>query len=187
MVSRNLIHRAVRRDRIRSGFQDVFLRFRMRIVIVGFEEEPLLLLIARPRLRANEMPTAVKLFAVEFEGKVALGIALCRIALRPPESAVPDHDGAPAIFPFRNDPFEIAIIDGVIFDMDGKALDLRIEARPFRDSPAFVNAVEFETEVVMKPARSVFLNDEAKIGAGFLNGRRLAQASWRNPACPGSG
>ena len=107
----------------------------------------------------------MKFFAVELESKMTLGVPLCRVAFRSPEPAVPDHDGAPAIFPLRNDPFEIAIIDGVILDMDSKAFDMRIEARPFRDSPTFVDAVEFETEVVMKPARSVFLNDEAKIGA----------------------
>ena len=187
MFSRDLIHRAVCRHQIWSRLQDVFLRFRVRELVIRFEEEPLLLLLTRPRLRANQMPTAVKLFAVELESKVTLGVALCRIALRSPETAIPDHDGSPAIFPFRDDPFEIAIVDGVIFDVDGKALDLRIEARPFRDSPALVNAVEFETEVVMKAARSVFLNDEAKIGAGFLTDACSARASWRNPVFPGNG
>ena len=140
----------------------------MREFILGFEEEPLLLLIAPPWLGADEVPTAVKFFAIEFEGKVALGVPFCRVAFWAPEPTVPNHDRAAAIFAFRNEPFEIAVIDGVILDMDGKALDMRIEARPFRDSPAFVDAVEFETKIVMKPSSRVFLNDEAEIEARVL-------------------
>ena len=45
-----------------------------------------------------------------------------------------------------------------VFDMDGKALFTRIEARPPGHRPAFHDAVEFEAQVVMQPPGRMLLN-----------------------------
>ena len=84
-----------------------------------------------------------------------------RILDRLPGAAVPQHDGAAAILALRDVPFEAAVFERVVLDVDGETLFRRIEARPPRHRPALQNAVELEPEIVVQPRRGVLLNDEA--------------------------
>src|SRR5690348_7465968 len=80
------------------------------------------------------------------------------IELGRPRPPVPDHDRAGPIFALRDDTFEVTILERVIFDMDGKPLFARDEARTFRHGPALQDAIELEAEVVMKPAGGMLLD-----------------------------
>ena len=47
----------------------------------------------------------------------------------------------------------------MILDVNGETLLVGVEARAARDRPALHDAVELEPQIVMQPARGVFLND----------------------------
>src|SRR5580704_17389339 len=85
---------------------------------------------------------------------------LLRIGLRLPSAAVPDDHRARAIFALRNISLEIKVFDRVVLGADRKPLFAGREARAFGDRPAFQNSIHLEPQIVMKPARRVFLNDE---------------------------
>ena len=53
-----------------------------------------------------------------------------RIALRHPVAAVPQLHRAAAILAFRNGPFEVAVIERMVLDLDRQPLVVRIERRP---------------------------------------------------------
>jgi hypothetical protein len=48
----------------------------------------------------------------------------------------------------------------MVLDVDGEALDLGPDRRPFGDRPALQHAVHLQTEVVVKPPGGVLLDDE---------------------------
>ena len=120
---------------------------------------------------AYQVPTALEPFAVQTEGKIAALEVALGIAERFPRPLVPKHNGAAAILPLRNGPFEGAVVEGMILDMDGKALVFGIEAWSFGDRPAFEDAVQLKPEIIMKARRCVLLNEVAETG---LLGPRLA-------------
>src|SRR5205823_8312675 len=63
------------------------------------------------------------------------------------------------VLSFGDDAFEGTVLDGMIFDLDGEALDGGIEAGALRDGPAFQDAVQFQAEIVVKPTGVVLLYD----------------------------
>jgi hypothetical protein len=73
----------------------------------------------------------------------------------------------PPYSPFRYRALEVAIGEGVIFDVNGQALVRGIEAGSLGDRPAFEGAVHLKTEVVMKPSCRVLL-DKVRISGGSL-------------------
>ena len=165
----DFLHRAPGCHRIGRLLQNIPLRSRLGIVVAGLKQQPLFFFLARTTPRADQVPAPLQLLAIEFECEVALFVALHRIAFWPPKPAIPDHDRAAAIFAFGDDPFEIAIIDGVILDMDGEALFLRIEARPFGHRPALEDAPKFKPEIVMQAPRGMLLNHEAQPFLAFCS------------------
>ena len=92
--------------------------------------------VALARTHAHEMPATVQFIAIEHEIEVALGVALVRVAVRDPAATIPDHDGAPTIFAFRDRALERIVFDRMVFDLNGQALLAGIEARAARDRPA---------------------------------------------------
>ena len=105
--------------------------------------------LAVARAHAHQMPAAVQLLAVEHEIQMAFGIAFVRVALRYPAPAIPDHDGATAIFALRDGALEGIVFDRMIFDVHGQPLVTGIEARAAGYRPALHDAVELEPEVIM--------------------------------------
>src|SRR4051812_26364849 len=80
-----------------------------------------------------------------------------------PRAEIPDHHGAAAVLAFGDRPLEIAILDRMIFHLNGKPLVRRLIARTFGDGPALEDAVPCETEIIMEVRGGVLLNDEGKL------------------------
>ena len=89
------------------------------------------------------------------------------VPVRLPITAVPQHDRAAAILTLGNRPFEVAVIERMIFDLDRKPLVMGIERRPFGDSPGFENAIQLEPQIVVEAGGVVLLNDESATGRGL--------------------
>src|SRR5579883_376361 len=83
-----------------------------------------------------------------------------RVALRFPCALVPHHDRAAAVLTFGNGSFETAVLDGMVFYLNGKTLVAGIVAWPFRYCPAFQNTVPSEAEIIVQACCGVFLNHE---------------------------
>lgn len=103
---------------------------------------------------------ALQFLAAQFEFQLAVAIAGLGIFVWHPHATVPDDNGAGAIVAGRNYAFEIGVVERMIFDMHGHALDGWVEARSLGHGPAFERAIEFQAEVVMQAARGVLLDDE---------------------------
>src|SRR4051812_3576093 len=69
---------------------------------------------------------------------------------------IPYHHRAPAVLAFGNDPLELRIIDGMIFDMHRQMALPAGYWKAFRDGPRGEHASHLETEIVVQ-ARSVML------------------------------
>src|SRR5579862_959190 len=104
---------------------------------------------------------------------MAFRIALFGIAFRGPRAAIPDKHGAGTVLALRNRPFEGAVIERMIFDMNGEALLAGYETGTARNRPAFQHAVEFEPKVIMQARRVVFLHDKAVAFTPRLAAARL--------------
>ncbi len=102
------------------------------------DEQPVGSLAAGPvALHPHQHPAAAQALAVQCEFKVTLGQGrLGRpVAFRLPIAAVPELHRAAAILTLRNRPFEIAIVQRVILDLDREALVGGIKRRTARDRP----------------------------------------------------
>ena len=120
-------------------------------------------------IHADEGPLALHLGAVHFELEVAgaeAGVDVFAAELGPPAALVPDHDGAAAVLALGDDAFEAAVLDGVVFDLDGEAALLRVIAGALGDGPALEDAAPGETEVVVEVRGFVLLDDEGKAAGG---------------------
>ena len=93
----------------------------------------------------------------------ALAQGLRGIAIRRPEAAVPQHDGAAAVLALGDRAFEVAVIERVILGLDGKALVAGIERRALGHGPGFEDAIDFKAKVIVKPRRRVLLDDKARV------------------------
>ena len=97
---------------------------------------------------------------LEFEISVPIG--LVRIVLRRPVPGIPDDDLAGSVLRGRDDAFECRVGKRMVFDFNCHALDLWIEARPFRNRPALHHAVQFQPEVILQAAGPMLLYDESQ-------------------------
>ncbi|MGY4356834.1 hypothetical protein ACVW0J_003327 [Bradyrhizobium sp. i1.7.7] len=104
----------------------------------------------------------MQLVAVERELEVALLEAALGI-LGLPGAAVPEHDRAAAILPFRNRAFEIAIVERMVLDLDRQPLVMRIERGSLGDRPRLEHAVELEPQIIVQSRRIVLLDHEAPL------------------------
>jgi hypothetical protein len=84
------------------------------LVVALLDEKPVLALLLATRPHADQRPGTAHSLAVEPEGQLALLQGFVRIADRLPGAAIPEHDGAAAIFPLRDGPLEIAVLERVI-------------------------------------------------------------------------
>ncbi len=159
--------------RFRSFLEKIVLVFRHGEFVVAFDQQPVLALLARLAVHAHEMPAAVQLLPVELEFEMALGIGLAGVAERGPRAAIPDDDGAAAIFALGNGALEVAVVQRMILDMHGEALFARHEARAARYRPALQHAVHLEAEVVVEARGVVLLDHEAVAALAALAPFRL--------------
>ena len=113
------------------------------------------------------MPEARELLARELEFEVALAVANVGVELRRPGPPVPDHDRAGAIFAFGDHALEAAILQGMVLDLNRKALLAGDEARAFGHGPALQHSVQLEAEIIVKPPGGMLLDDIGIAGLRF--------------------
>jgi len=65
---------------------------------------------------------------------------------------------------FRDGAFEVAIIKGMVFHLDREPFVMRIERRATRDGPGFEYAIKLKTQIIVKTAGSMLLDDETEGG-----------------------
>ena len=100
------------------------------VFVAVLDQEPVGALAAvAVALHSHQHPASVQLVAVQDEFQVALLEAALGI-IGFPSAAIPQHDGAAAVFAFRNGAFEIAVIQRMVLDLDREPLVVRIERRP---------------------------------------------------------
>src|SRR5436305_11306875 len=78
-----------------------------------------------------------------------------------------------AVVAFGDDPLEIAVLDGVVLDMDGEAFVGRVARRPFGHGPRFQHPVHLEPQIEMEPGGGMLVNDEPPPGCGGDRARWL--------------
>ena len=86
-----------------------------------FDEEPVGSLSAGPIvMHPDEDPATMEALAFKSKLQVALRQSSFgrNIALGRPETTIPQLNSAPTVLAFGNSAFEIAIIEGMIFDFD---------------------------------------------------------------------
>src|SRR5262249_57199530 len=55
---------------------------------------------------------------------------------------------------------EVEVLDRVVLDVDGQALDRRVQGWAVRHRPAHQHAVDLEPQIIVHPAGTVTLDDE---------------------------
>jgi hypothetical protein len=161
-VGRNLLEGAARLHGERHLLEDVRLIFGPRRLVVGLEQEPSFLTLARALAHAHEVPASSQLLAVQAEPEVALLETSVRILLRLPTAPVPQQHRPAAVLAFRDSALEGPVIEGMVLGVHGQALFARDQARPLGDRPALEDAIELEAEIVVQARRIVFLDAEAE-------------------------
>jgi len=97
--------------------------------IAVLDEQPVVSLAAIAiTLHSHEHPTAVHALAFHDEFQLTLAQLLLGgcIALRRPETAVPELDGTSAVFALRDSALEVTVVEGVIFYLDRETLVARV-------------------------------------------------------------
>ena len=154
---RDLLHAAAGDDTPVSLARDLSGPVRRGVGVLD-QEPQILALVAPPAAHAHEHPLALEPLAVQAELEVALGIALVRVGQRLPAPGVPEHHRAAAILALRDRPLEVAIVEGVVLDMNGEPALAGVEARALRHGPALEHAVELEPQIIVQPACGVLLD-----------------------------
>src|SRR5260221_8782125 len=162
-MRRDRRHVAAAGDAERVLVDDSGAAARLGELILLLDQQPVLAFLARGSpAHADERPFALQLLAVEGEFERALAIGgFGVLVVRLPGAVIPEQHRAAAILTPRNDALEIAIVERMVLDMDGKALLAGIEARALGNRPALEDAVELEAEIVMQPRRRMLLDDKA--------------------------
>src|SRR5579871_3928200 len=131
--------------------------------VVGLDEEPWLGLLPAPRPHADQMPFAFEARTFELKREMPFGEPLVGIAFRNPTAVIPHNHRAAAVLAFGDVALEVEVLDRVVLGAHREPLLAEREAWAARDCPALEDAVKLEPQVVVEPARGVFLNHE---GAG---------------------
>src|SRR4029453_10407699 len=92
-------------------------------------------------------------FPQQFRGLLAVNVI---------GAAVPNHHRAAAVVSFRNDAFEGFVFDRMILNFDRQMFFPLLPRKTFRDRPGFQDAFHLQAEIVMQPARIVFLDEETR-------------------------
>src|SRR5580765_4426319 len=150
-----LLDREPRQDRLGIALG----RLRVADVLVGLlQQEPVAALAAH----ARERPASAQLEAEQLELELApLDLLARRLGLQELEAAGVPHDRrAGAIVPLGNEPLEVGVLDGMVFDVHGEALLVGTHRRALGHGPALQHAVDLEPQIVVEPARRVLVDDE---------------------------
>jgi hypothetical protein len=113
----------------------------------------------------------VQTFAIKPKFEIATRQRLFRalLSIRLPVTAVPEHDRASAILALWYRPFEIAVIERMVFHLDGEALVTRIQGGASSYRPRFEDAVQFKAQVIMQPRGVMLLDSRVKAKSRFAS------------------
>ena len=147
--------------------------------VAVLDEQPAPAVLRRRRVGpvagADQYPRPLELVPVEGELQVALAQGFAHaVDLRPPGAVVPQHHDALAVA-FRDHPFEVAVVAGMILGPHRQVPIPVVERRPLRHRPRQQNPAVLEPQVVVQPARE---------GA---SARRSTAASARPPPVRAAG
>src|ERR1700720_3164070 len=67
------------------------------------------------------------------------------------------------VLPFRNEAFEIRVLDWMVLSPYSETLDSGVERRPLGHRPGCQHSVYLQPKVVMQPARTMLLNHKDKV------------------------
>ena len=144
---------------LRRCYRDVRLAPGARARIARLDQQPVAPGLV-PATGAHEPPPAVELLAVEPEREPALRERARCILVGGPRALVPQHDLAGTVLPGGNNPFEVAVLERMVLDLDGEPLLRRVERRPLRHRPATQRTIQLEAEVVVQAGGGVALDEE---------------------------
>ena len=167
---------STRKNGCRLLLHDAPVVRRARVFVRRLDEQPLIGLLARARFHPHKMPSSPQAAPLKFEVEMSFLQSLPRVAEGLPVAAVPDDHRPAAIFAFGNHTLIVEIGKRMVFRPNGKPLDSRNEARPLGDRPAQQRPVEFETKIVVKAPRGMFLDDELRTFPNRRRRRRLRGA-----------
>jgi hypothetical protein len=109
---------------------------------------------------------------LEFAG---LELGLGRFApLRRPIAAIPELYGPTAVLALGDGPFEVAIVERMVLDLDRQPSVVGIERGPARHRPGLEHPVQLQAQVVVQPGGGMLLDDEAQT-VGRRDGRHAAR------------
>src|SRR5580698_2037075 len=139
---------------------------RLRVCVAMFDQQPVVALAAIPIIaHSHQDPAAVQSLAVEREFQISALERRLRI-LTPfgdPEPPIPQLHRTAAVLALGDGALKVPIVEWMIFDLDSLPFIGWIDRRPARHRPRFEHPVEFEPQIVVQPARGVFLYDEAQL------------------------
>ena len=98
-------------------------------LIVALDEKPVLAVGIPLAAHSHQRPSPLQLVSIENE--IELSAVEVGAFVRSPPSAIPEHDGAAAVFALRDDPFEVAVFERVILDLNGEVFFAGHESGPF--------------------------------------------------------
>ena len=126
-------------------------------------------------LDPHQHPTTLEPLTREHELEIAGRERVLRSlrALRRPQPAIPHLHGAAAVLALRNRAFEVAVVERMIFHLDGQAFVRRIHRRPLGHRPRLEDAVQLQAQIPMQMTRGMLLDHEAPM----LRGQHLARAA----------
>src|SRR3954463_5481998 len=116
-----------------------------RALIGALDEQPVvsfaLLAVAA---QADQHPSAFQPLAVHDELEMAFGDLLLRraVADRLPSAAIPQQHRGAAVLALGDGPLEVAVVEGMILDLDREALVVRVARRSLGHRPRLENTVE---------------------------------------------
>src|SRR2546423_1802946 len=103
---------------------------------MAFDQKPVGALAALAvTAEAYEHPCTLQFLAHKREFEFAFAQARCWVAIRGPEAAVPEHDGAAAILALRDGALEVPVIERVILGLYGEALVAGVKRWALGDRP----------------------------------------------------
>jgi len=158
----NLIEIATRRDAKRLLVGDVGVW--LGEFIAFLEEEPMTFVwISAAPPSAHEHPAAMEFFSAQLELQAAVAVTFPWIADGFPRSSIPQQDRSAAIFAGRNNALKAAVLQRMVLNVHRQPLRGGVKRRPFGDGPAFQNAIEFQTKVVVQMRRGMLLDNERQL------------------------
>src|SRR5262245_50618531 len=162
----DLIHCAAGGNRAVLGQQSVGVLAGELVAMLDEQQVVALAAVAVPALHAHEHPAAPELLAGHGELELALaerGTDVGGLLVRRPEAAIPEHNGATAVFALGNRPLEVAVVERMVLDLDRQSFVARIAGGPLGYRPGLEYPVVLEAQVVVQAGRCVLLDDETRV------------------------